>query len=165
MSLLRSTDRQGILIRRFSLAGRRRDANFALLKKLSVILQNLAVMLMMGAMLGQTFSKSFLVLEYQWNKDFIARVLCVNRNKPEMKCEGKCYLCKKLKADAGKDRDNPERRMNNGSELFSLWTACQLAHPAFSMVTTRYPAYHERICTSCGYPPFIPPRAYSSLLS
>ena len=113
---------------------------------------------MMAALLAQTFSKSFLVLNYQWNKDYIARVLCVNRDKPGMKCEGKCYLCKKLKADAKKDQDNPERRIDNGSELISLWTDCYLAIPPTFTIKSEYPAHHERTCTYSGYPPFIPPR-------
>lgn len=116
-------------------------------------------MIMMAALLAQTFSKSVLVLNYQWNKDYIARVLCVNRDKPEMKCEGKCYLCKKLKADAKKDQDDPERRIDNGSELISLWTACHLAIPSSFIIKLRYPSHHERTCTYPGYPPFIPPRA------
>jgi hypothetical protein len=122
-------------------------------------MKSLSVILMMAAILGQTFSKSFLVLDYQLNKDYIARVLCINRNKPEMKCEGKCYLCKKLKADAGKDRENPERRIDNGSELISLWTACHLENPSFIIVSSRYPAHHQRIVSAVGNPPFIPPRA------
>jgi hypothetical protein len=129
-----------------------------LLKNLPVIGKILFVMLLMGAMLAQTFSKSFIVLDYQWNKDYIARVLCVNRNKPEMKCEGKCYLCKKLKKEAGKDRDNPERRTDNGSELISLWTTLHLTPPPSFMINARYPPLYERLCAYCGYPPFIPPR-------
>ena len=110
-------------------------------------------------MMGQTFSKCFIVLEYQWNKDYIAKWLCVNRDKPAMKCEGKCYLCKKLKTDAKKDQENPGRRMDKGSELISLWTACRLVHPLPVALQSRYPAFHELACTRRSYPPFIPPRA------
>jgi len=34
---------------------------------------------------------------YQINKDYIAKNLCENKNKPQMKCCGKCYLKKQLK--------------------------------------------------------------------
>ena len=47
----------------------------------------------------QTFSKWCLILEYQVNKDFIARNLCVNRAKPSCCCKGKCYLNKKMADD------------------------------------------------------------------
>ena len=36
------------------------------------------------------------LIEYQTNKEYIASVLCKNRNKPEMACYGKCYLNKKI---------------------------------------------------------------------
>ena len=48
-------------------------------------------------MLTQAFSKVFIVLDYQANKNYIAEFLCVNRNKPELHCEGHCYLKKELK--------------------------------------------------------------------
>ena len=38
-------------------------------------------------------------MEYQVNKDFIAKNLCINRAKPSCCCQGKCYLNKKMAAD------------------------------------------------------------------
>lgn len=110
-------------------------------------------------MLGQTFSKCFLVLDYQWNKDYIAKWLCVNRDRPEMKCKGKCYLCKKLKADAKKDQENPERRMENQTEFISYWTAWQLIHPSPIVVRSQYPLFSERESARCANPFFHPPQA------
>lgn len=37
------------------------------------------------------------LIEYNVNKEYIASVLCENRNKPELACNGKCYLNKKIK--------------------------------------------------------------------
>jgi len=36
-------------------------------------------------------------IEYLINREYIANVLCVNKNNPEIKCNGKCYLNKQLK--------------------------------------------------------------------
>jgi len=47
----------------------------------------------------QTFSKWCLILDYQVNRDFIAKNLCVNRAKPASCCQGKCYLNKKMASD------------------------------------------------------------------
>ena len=38
-----------------------------------------------------------LMMHYRLNKTYISQNLCENRNKPEMKCDGKCYLKKRLK--------------------------------------------------------------------
>ena len=43
------------------------------------------------------------LIEYQTNKEYIASVLCENRNKPEMACNGKCYLNKKIAASKNHD--------------------------------------------------------------
>jgi hypothetical protein len=43
-----------------------------------------------------------IVAWYEYHKAYIAKNLCENRDKPAMKCCGKCYLQKKLaKAEAG----------------------------------------------------------------
>ncbi len=133
------------------MAGSIPRTNFDALKYLSVIV-------LLAAMMGQTFSKCVIVLDYQWNKDYIAKYLCVNRDKPEMKCEGKCYLCKKLKKEAKKDQDSPERRMDNGSELISLWASYQLAPPVAIDLFSSYFVYDERVCERSAIPFFRPPQ-------
>lgn len=37
------------------------------------------------------------LVEYYTNQDFFAKVLCINKDKPEMACNGKCILMQKLK--------------------------------------------------------------------
>ncbi|MFH1319424.1 MAG: hypothetical protein ABII90_02065 [Bacteroidota bacterium] len=47
-------------------------------------------------------------IEYAVNKDYIAKVLCINKDKPQMSCEGKCHLQKQLKK-ATTEKNNPEQ--------------------------------------------------------
>lgn len=47
--------------------------------------------------LFSSMSRGVVVADYLLNKDYIAKVLCVNRDKPEMKCNGKCHFAKQLK--------------------------------------------------------------------
>ena len=35
-------------------------------------------------------------VEYALNYDYISKVLCINKDKPEMRCKGACQLMKKL---------------------------------------------------------------------
>ncbi|HEY8897709.1 MAG TPA: hypothetical protein VIM79_22945 [Niastella sp.] len=62
-------------------------------------------------MLGQTFSKSLIVLNFKVNQKTIASILCVNRNKPRSCCHGKCYLEKQL----NKDEKSQNTPLNGGS--------------------------------------------------
>ena len=36
------------------------------------------------------------LIEYNVNKEYIASVLCENRDKPQLDCQGKCYLKKQI---------------------------------------------------------------------
>jgi len=37
------------------------------------------------------------IIEYYWDYEYIATVLCENKDKPEMQCNGKCHLKKEIK--------------------------------------------------------------------
>ena len=47
------------------------------------------------------------LMEYHFNKDFIKTVLCINKDKPEMKCDGKCYLKKTIAASHQQEQNKP----------------------------------------------------------
>lgn len=53
---------------------------------------------------AQSFSKWCLIAEFQVNRDFIARNLCVNRLNPISCCKGTCFLNKKLADDEDKQQ-------------------------------------------------------------
>jgi hypothetical protein len=42
---------------------------------------------------------------YEVNRDYIAKNLCENRNKPQMHCNGKCHLNKELKEQQKKEQN------------------------------------------------------------
>ncbi|MBC8644541.1 hypothetical protein H9W95_12115 [Flavobacterium lindanitolerans] len=50
------------------------------------------------------------VIEYAINYDYIATVLCINKDKPEMKCNGKCHLMKELAKSSQDDSDQPKEK-------------------------------------------------------
>ncbi len=47
------------------------------------------------------------VAEYVINYDYIVNVLCENKDKPELKCDGKCYLSKQLAKESRQSEENP----------------------------------------------------------
>lgn len=47
------------------------------------------------------------VLDYVANYNYIVSELCENRDKPEMHCNGKCYLTKELAKEATDGENNP----------------------------------------------------------
>jgi hypothetical protein len=70
------------------------------------------------AVLSGTFSKLIIETAFFLQKDYIARVKCENRNRPWLKCDGKCYLKKQLEKD---------EQQNNQANVFQKFdiTWCQ----------------------------------------
>lgn len=43
------------------------------------------------------------ILEYCFNYNYIVEVLCVNKDKPRLNCNGKCYLMKQLQKQSSEN--------------------------------------------------------------
>jgi hypothetical protein len=43
------------------------------------------------------------VIDYVVNYEFISKVLCINKTKPKMECNGKCHLMKELAKSSEKE--------------------------------------------------------------
>lgn len=47
------------------------------------------------------------VAEYIMNYDYIVNVLCENKDRPKLKCDGKCYLAQMLAEESQQQNKNP----------------------------------------------------------
>ena len=66
--------------------------------------------LLLFALLGSSFSRFAVYAAFDANQKYIAEQLCENKSRPEMHCNGKCYLMKKLKA--AEEREKKEDKAN-----------------------------------------------------
>lgn len=61
------------------------------------------------------------VMEYAANYEYIVEVLCINKSKPELHCNGKCYLSKEL-AKANDTESTPlSKGKNSGQKLLDIY--------------------------------------------
>ncbi|TDE17284.1 hypothetical protein [Dyadobacter psychrotolerans] len=60
-----------------------------------------------------TFSQWGTIAYYQINKEYITRILCKNRDKPQLECNGRCYLAKMLKEQQEKEDQNTSEQIQN----------------------------------------------------
>jgi len=60
--------------------------------------------LLMFSLLSANLSGLFVYLGFEANQNYIVKEFCENRDKPQMHCEGKCYLMKKLKQAQEKEQ-------------------------------------------------------------
>ena len=64
----------------------------------------------------------FPVLEYAVNYNYISKVLCVNKDKPMLHCNGKCHLMKELaKASENEKPINSDKKNNFKQEVEVLF--------------------------------------------
>lgn len=57
----------------------------------------------------QTFNRAVITMAFKVNQDYIAANFCENKDKPEMHCNGRCMLVKKLKqAEQNEEKQRTE---------------------------------------------------------
>ena len=77
------------------------------------MLKKVTVMLLIAAMMSANFSRLFVYAGFELNKDYIAKNLCVNRDKPWLHCNGKCYFMKKIRQAEEKEKNDERQSQKN----------------------------------------------------
>ncbi|KAA9355182.1 MULTISPECIES: hypothetical protein [Larkinella] len=112
------------------------------------------------AILLPLFSQWGTIAYYHANKAYIAKVLCENRAKPELHCDGQCYLAKKLTAQQEQqDKATTEQVQKTPDfQLFYQSNLPFLFQPVVIAQTTVLPAYLPGSYPSPRYSLFQPPQ-------
>lgn len=97
---------------------------------------------------------------FELNKDYIAKTLCINRDKPAMKCCGKCYLQKQLKKVDDTDASKKQSDRAGKAEVLVYILPAAIPHNLLSapaIAAIQHPAnqhlYDSRFPTSIFHPP------------
>jgi hypothetical protein len=113
-------------------------------------------------LLFQTAYPALFTAWFYANRASIASKYCINKKRPILHCNGKCYLAKKIMAAESK---------SNGNEMpgiVNLWvegqpclpvTAIEMAKPASLLNKRVAPSYHAQYAEGCLNAPFRPPAA------
>jgi hypothetical protein len=97
-------------------------------------LKILASIFLSGIIFIQTFSAYFIKADFLLNQSYIAENLCVNRDKPMMHCNGKCYLSKKINEQEKKDHSPVSRTEKLDLQVYYLPETVAVP-PAFEALT------------------------------
>jgi hypothetical protein len=86
-------------------------------------------------------------IEYQANYKFISEFLCENKDKPQMHCNGKCYLAKALKSNEEKSSGHQKLIPKNffSDEMIS---EVLIFHKTDQEIKLSFPVYHCSISYS-----------------
>ena len=75
-----------------------------------------------------SFQNIGMYIGFKLNQTYIAEVLCINKDKPEMGCNGKCHLNKQLKKKA---------ESSQPTSITSLVLRCELINNNFFSVVEK----------------------------
>lgn len=94
--------------------------------------RSFTAMFLLTMMLLTQFSRVFIYAGFELNHQYIASTLCENRDKPEMHCNGKCYLANKLRqAEEKEKRQEREAQKKNAGDTFFMRSNVLLVFPAW----------------------------------
>jgi len=125
------------------------------------MLRGLITYFLLFSTLSVSLAPAFIVAGFELNKDYIATTLCVNRDKPQLHCNGKCYLMKKLKAAEENERkENTRLKMETFSGYFNIKTFTNLKTQFFLLsdftpVAHYISFYVSRVSGSIFKPPTV----------
>lgn len=97
-------------------------------------MRHAVIIILLLSLSFQSLVKLGVVAWYEINKQYVATVLCENKAKPQMKCNGKCYLKKQLaKAEEKSDSKSKNRQHNETrAEAVDFIITEALSFPFFS---------------------------------
>jgi hypothetical protein len=70
-------------------------------------MKQLFIFLLIVSVSGQAFVRTAWTLHYQWNRAVYLKN-CENRDKPNLHCDGKCYLKKKMAVSENSNPKEPQ---------------------------------------------------------
>ena len=114
--------------------------------------------LLIWAVTMQTINRYMMVVDYYVNNTSYIKY-CVNKNKPLLHCNGKCFLMKKLRQLESKEKQNNSRRNEHkfeiivGKILYTKITFNTISEAA------RYPFLKAKTPIDVSFRFFQPPRA------
>jgi hypothetical protein len=118
------------------------------------------VLLLIFILVLQPVHNLLIVLNYVINKEFISTVLCINRDKPELNCNGKCQVTEQLKEQEKKKNEQKGTVSDKVDTPVYIPASATQLHPPIGKEKYQI-IYNRSIRTVPPYPIFHPPRTTS----
>lgn len=109
-------------------------------------MRNLFLCLLLITMSIQSVSYLWIVSSFYAQKEYIIQNLCINRFKSASKCQGHCYLAKKLKENSASPEQLPESKLKEAPSFVVIESIIDLAVvAALCPPAVKIPLFDERL--------------------
>lgn len=108
------------------------------------MMRRLLACLLLIVLICSTFSRLLIYAGFEANQEYISTTLCINKNKPWMHCNGKCYLMKKVQqAEDNEKKEAAKVHLNNLANTFFQKMDVITFHPLLTAYTIHvsFPEY------------------------
>ena len=86
--------------------------------------------------------------EYAVNYDYIVNTLCINKSRPEIHCNGKCYLSKELAKTNDSESSPLQKVKNSGQKILDIYILPEIAEIA---ATEKIPFFNFNFVYETAY--------------
>ena len=76
------------------------------------MIRNITIIVLLLAVALQSFNSSLVIVNYKLNTEFYLRN-CINKNKPQLKCHGKCQMAKQLQQAEQQNKDAADKMLKS----------------------------------------------------
>lgn len=119
--------------------------------------KRLIVFVLLASLVGSNMSAYFIYAGFEVNQKQLAEKFCLNKNRPWMHCNGKCYLMKKLK-----QAEEKEKKQERESQRAAFQLAMPSAPVAFHLSPIPFERHYSPAKVenpiSCHFSIFQPPK-------
>ena len=122
-------------------------------------MRNWIAILILSSILLQTFSRAGIYISFKVNQNYIARVLCVNKDKPKLNCNGKCFLAKKLKQAEQQEQQKVLLKTLEVNLCYQDWYAFDFQRASSVVVPQILSFYLQKPTIASSLSIFHPPQA------
>lgn len=122
-----------------------------------MIIKKVAAAFLLVTFLLQSFGQLVVLTSFYLQRNFIATVFCENKFRPQLKCEGKCYLKKQLKKQQQQERQLPAQVSKLKVDVFVTTISTTFQANPFHTNFHLFIAYIEEVLAGAGTDVFRPP--------
>ena len=88
------------------------------------------------------------LVEYAVNYDYITKVLCINKSRPEIHCNGKCYLSKQLAKTNDSESSPLQKSKNSGQKILDIYILPAITEIS---ITEKFPFFNFHFLYETAY--------------
>lgn len=93
------------------------------------MVHRLLAILLICSLFAENISRLLVTTAFELNQTYIAEYFCVNKDKPMLHCDGKCYLARKLKEAEEKEKKSDKESLKVSYQPASIVEKTVLTFP------------------------------------